>query len=446
MMHYKDKKVAVLGLGRSGLAAARLLKDFGAIPHIFDSNTGDLLQERAAMLRDEGMTVFLAPAGEHQESYYDLAILSPGIEESVPLVRWVIEKKIPIMSEIELAYSLSPHPVVAITGSNGKTTTTELTERALQGAGVRALACGNIGLPFSEAILKSSDYDLFVVEVSSFQLEKIKKFRPRVAVWLNLSPNHLDRYASIEEYRAAKLRIFKNQNTGDVAVIPKNFDQQVLPSGVSCITFSATEQGGIFSFEKEHLYYQGRPFLDSRTLQLRGLHNIENLMAALGVGVSLGLDLKLMAEAIKNYTPPAHRCELVLQHDGITWINDSKATTLDAMEKAICSVPKASPIILIAGGKNKGSSFAPIFPLVRERVKEVILIGERSDLIIAEWPGMGIHKAQSLEEAVSIASAKAAFGDTILLSPGTSSYDMFKDYQERGDRFKKAVVQLTKHH
>lgn len=414
----------------------------------------------------------------------------PALKKSTPLVRGLTEKGVSLLGEIELAYSLCPLPIIAITGSNGKTTTTELTVKVLQGAGVRALACGNIGLSFSEAVLdllynstadvhcgvvpvlapsstlstlsrcapetpgtaspaassarsplKVHDYDFFVVEISSFQLETTEKFHPNVAIWLNLSPNHLDRHPTMEAYRKAKLRIFKNQTEKDIAIIPKNFDRKSTSLIAPCLTFSAYETDADFSFEKNHLCYHGKPFLNLQETHLCGLHNVENLMAAFAVGVALDLDLNLMAEAVKTYTPPPHRCELVATHDGITWINDSKATTLEAMEKAIDSIKKTSPIILIAGGKNKGFSFAPIFPLVKKRVKKGILIGERSNLIMEEWPGMALEKASSMEEAVTLAAAAATSGDTILLSPGTSSYDMFKDYQERGERFKNLCQQ-----
>ncbi|MBX9742245.1 MAG: UDP-N-acetylmuramoyl-L-alanine--D-glutamate ligase [Chthoniobacterales bacterium] len=441
-MSYEGKNILVLGLGCSGLGAARLLKKVGATVTVVDSGTSELLHQRAQALRAEGINVFLGAATEQSDLFYDLAVLSPGIEKSAPLVRNITDKGIPLLGEVELAYSLCSLPIVAITGSNGKTTTTELTTKMLQGAGVRALACGNIGLCFSEAVSKAHDYDIFVLEISSFQLETIEKFHPKIAVWLNLSPNHLDRYTSMEEYARAKLRIFKNQQAGDIAVVPKNFDRYCVPLLASCLTFSAYELGADFSFKNNQLFYHEKPLLNLQETRLRGLHNVENLMAAFAVGVALKCDLKLMVEAVKNYTPPPHRCELVATHCGITWINDSKATTLDAMEKAISAIEKTSPIILIAGGKNKGSSFESIFPLVKARVKKAIIIGERSDLILAEWPGMAASKAPSLEEAVALAAASAVAGDTILLSPGTSSYDMFTDYQERGECFKKAVHQL----
>ncbi|MFZ4116659.1 MAG: UDP-N-acetylmuramoyl-L-alanine--D-glutamate ligase [Chthoniobacterales bacterium] len=442
MMSYREKKCVVIGLGRSGLAAARLLAREGAHVSVLDSSEEEVLQEKAALLRLENINVQLGVAAEQDATVYDLAIISPGIELTVPLVKNITQKGTPMVGELELAYSCCPLPSVAITGSNGKTTTTELTTKALQGAGLRVLACGNIGLPFSEAVLKSDQVDLFVVEASSFQLEGIETFHPRVAVWLNLSPNHLDRYASMEEYRAAKLRIFKNQTAVDIAVIPASFDRAKAGVKARCITFSTTTDEATFSFQNDFLFYQGTAFLNFKETSLRGLHNVENLMAAFAVGVALGQSLELMAEAIKDYRPPAHRCEWVAEKNGILWINDSKATTLDAMEKALLSIEKSRPIILIAGGKNKGSSFKPLISLLEERVKVAILIGELKNAIAAEWNSIHCHRAESLEEAVAIAGAAAIPGDAILLSPGTSSYDMFANYQERGECFKNAVYQF----
>ena len=438
-MNFFSRSILVLGLGRSGLAAARLLQRAGAIVSVVDSGTSKGLQERADLLRSEGMTVHLGAAAENDTAIYDYAILSPGIEATTPLVSNVTRKGTPLLGEIELAFSLCKAPVIAITGSNGKTTTTELTVRALQGAGARAIACGNIGLPFSEAVLHGDAVDFFVVEVSSFQLETTKHFHPKVAVWLNLTPNHLDRYPSLDEYRAAKLRIFRCQTDEDIAVIPKDFDLNKVKLQAGPITFSAVTPMGDFSFENDQLCYRKKPFLNIHETCLRGLHNVENLMAAFAVGKAFHLPLEAMADAIKDYTPPAHRCEFVVRHHDIEWINDSKATTLDAMEKAITGVKADRPILLIAGGKNKGSSFLPMLPLIQERVKEAILIGEMSDCIAADWKTVSCRKASSMEEAVTLAGALVTAGDTILLSPGTSSYDMFNDYQERGDAFKHAV-------
>lgn len=435
--------VVVLGLGRSGLAAARLLKSIGTSVTVADSNVNERLQEQAEILSDEGINVLLGSSAVDDSTIYDHAILSPGIEESSALVVNVIRKKIPLMGELELAYSFCKCPIIAITGSNGKTTTTELTTLVLNAAGLKAIACGNIGLPFSEVILQNKELDIIVVEASSFQLETVDRFHAHIAVWLNFSPNHLDRYTSLEEYRKAKMRVFRNQTSKDFVILPQDFDQRIVStSAAQCLTFSAKKEGADFSFYNDAIYFRGQHVVSMSETSLRGAHNAENLMAAFAVGIALQKDLSVMAKAVVSYSPPPHRCEVVAVHNGVTWINDSKATTLDAMEKALLSVDKKRSLILIAGGKNKGFSFREIFPLVQERVKQAILIGEMGDIIISEWQGVPCLKAVTMEDAVSKAAGYAQKGDTILLSPGTSSYDMFRDYIERGDSFKKYVQQF----
>lgn len=437
----EGKKCVVIGLGKSGLAAARLLAKKGALVSMIDSNANEQLHQQAGLLSLEQICVHLGADAENDSTLYDLAILSPGIEPTSPLLKNVTGQGIRVIGELELAYSFASRPIVAITGTNGKTTTTELITRILQRGRLRAIACGNIGLPFSEAVLQSDRLDVFVVEVSSFQLESIELFHPHVAVWLNLSPNHLDRYANVEEYRAAKLRIFKNLQADDIAVIPASFDKDSVEIKADAITFSAQTQDGDFFLSNDVIFYKKEPVLSLKETRLRGLHNAENVMAAFAIGMSLEQPFSSMVEAIKEYTPPAHRCEWVGETHGTVWINDSKSTTLDALEKAILAIEKTRPIILIAGGKNKGSSFKPLLPLVQERVKTALLIGECKHTIASEWSSILCHQVESLEQAVKKASELALPGDTILFSPGTSSYDMFRDYEERGVCFKRAVQQ-----
>ncbi len=330
---------------------------------------------------------------------YDICVLSPGIDPIVPLVQNVIRKKTPIIGELELAFEECSCPTVAITGTNGKTTTTELTTAMLQGSGVRTMASGNIGLPFATAVRRSNELDVMVLEVSSFQLETTTAFHPHVAVWLNLSPNHLDRYRDVEEYRTAKLRIFDRQTTADFAVV--NARETLPPLAARKITFSAYTQDADFTLRDGVIYYKGEAVLDQRKTKLPGIHNAENLMAALGIGVALNVEFERMANAVTEYTAPEHRCEFVRDLDGVRWINDSKATNLDSVEKAIISQER--PLILIAGGKDKGFEFDPIAPLIRERVRSAVLIGEMKDRIARSWSGVDCHVTNSLEEAVQTA-------------------------------------------
>jgi UDP-N-acetylmuramoylalanine--D-glutamate ligase len=437
-MIYSGKKAVVLGLGHSGEAAGILLWEEGADVTICDSNDSLGLREKSSKLEAQGIKVLLGPAADCDPARYDVCILSPGIDPAVPLVRNVVRKKIPIIGELELAFEECICPIVAITGTNGKTTTTELTTAMLQGSGVRTMASGNIGLPFATAVRQSNELDVMVLEVSSFQLETIDAFRPHVSVWLNLSPNHLDRYRNTDEYRAAKLRIFMNQTSEDYAVV--NLREILPPLAARRITFSAYSPDADLSLHDGVICYRNEPILDQRETRLTGIHNAENLMAAFGIGLALGVDFERMIAAATKYTAPVHRCEFVRELHGVRWINDSKATNLDALEKAILS--QTRPIVLIAGGKDKGFEFDPIAPLVRERVRVGVLIGEMRDRIARCWSGVDCRISASLEEAVEVASRAAHDGDTVLFSPGTASFDMFRNYGERGNRFKDAVNAL----
>ena len=420
------------------MAAARLLKKCGAIVSALDTGVSPTLEQKARDLRGEGITVTTGPEATEVTADHDLVVLSPGIEEKSKLVVQARSEGAPLIGELELAYTLTTSPVIAITGTNGKTTTTELTARILRGAGIDAEACGNIGTPMSELLLGKPP-GLFVAEVSSFQLETIRTFRPKVALLLNLSPNHLDRYASMEEYRSAKLRIFENQTAEDWAVIP--FGEDFPGIRARTITFSTTDSRADITLSSAGMIrYRNQDLVDMRRTRLQGPHNAANLMAAFGAGLALGADPEAMASAVSDYAPPAHRFEKVREENGVTWINDSKATNLDAMEHAIRSV-KGS-LILIAGGKDKGTGFGPIAQLVRERAGAAILIGEMRSRIAGEWQPMKTHLAENLEEAVLLAASKALPGTTVLFSPGTSSYDMFRDYIERGDTFRRLVQSL----
>jgi len=437
-MIYSGKKAVVLGLGHSGEAAALLLREEGADVTVCDSGSRQALGEKAAALESRGIRVLLDSEADSDPSSYDVAVLSPGIDPVVPLVRNVVEKKIPVIGELELAFEECSCPTVAITGTNGKTTTTELTTAMLKACGVRTMSSGNIGLPFATAVRSSQELDVMVLEVSSFQLETIRTFRPQVSVWLNLSPNHLDRYPGMQEYRDAKLRIFENQTASDIAVVNAASDLPAITARK--ITFSAHRDDADFTLRDGQICFHGHPVLRQSDTKLPGIHNAENLMAALAIGHALDVEFDIMAGAVTDYTAPAHRCEFVRDLDGVRWINDSKATNLDAMEMAIRS--QTAPIVLIAGGKDKGFEFDPIAPMVRERARAAVLIGEMKDRIAESWAGVECRKAASLEEAVALARDLAQPGDVVLFSPGTSSFDMFRNYGERGNLFKQHTQQL----
>jgi len=439
-MIYSGKNAVVLGLGHSGEAAALLLREEGAQVTICESRDDAALRAKAARLEALGITTRFGDEAENDPANYDVCVLSPGIDPVVSLVQNVVRKNIPIIGELELAFKECSCPVVAITGSNGKTTTTELTTAMLAGSGVRTAASGNIGIPFATMVHQSNELDVIVLEVSSFQLESTSTFRPHVAVWLNLSPNHLDRYRDMKEYRDAKLRIFRRQTEEDFAVV--NAQEDLPPMAARRITFSAATDEADFTLRGTVIHFRGEPVLDQSKIQLQGLHNAENLMAALGVGVALGADLERMAAAVADYHAPAHRCEFVRERAGVRWVNDSKATNLDALEKAIRSQDR--PLVLVAGGKDKGLGFESMAQIVQQRVREVVLIGEMKDQILKAWScaGLTIHLVDTLEEAVTIAADVARTGETVLFSPGTSSFDMFRNYGERGTLFKEFVNAL----
>ena len=439
-MDYTGKHAAVLGLGRSGQAAARLLLESGAAVTVLDSGDPAPRRATADLLSSRGARVVLGNDALRCAQEFDFAVLSPGIDPVVPLARRPVEAGIPLLGEIELAFRSCRCPVVAVTGTNGKTTTTGLIAALLNAAGIKSEACGNIGLPFSEVAARSASLDAAVVEISSFQLETTDTFRPRVAVWTNFSANHLDRYPDVASYRAAKLRIFDRQTADDFAVVNARADLPALRA--RRVTFSAAP-GAEADFTLgagDTILHRGSPVIAMGETRLRGPHNAENLMAAFGAGLCLGADLKAMLPAAREYGAPPHRCEFVREVDGVTWINDSKSTNLDALAQALRG--QTGGVVLIAGGKNKGFDFAPVADLVGERAHDAVLIGEMRASIARDWAGrVPCHPVDSLPAAVEKARSLARSGDTVLFSPGTSSFDMFRSYEERGDIFK----DLTNH-
>ena len=441
-MKYQGKKVAVLGAGLSGTAAALLLRSEGAEVTVLDSaGEKTLLKSTIENLRARGVEVRCGSEAERDTSSYDFVVLSPGIDPISPLAKNFSSRDIETMGELELGWRSVNVPVIAITGTNGKTTTTELLAQMLNACGQRTIACGNIGKPLSEVALEQHDLDVLTVEVSSFQLETIRTFRPSITVWLNFAPDHLDRYPSITEYRAAKLRIFENQTANDVAVV--NASETLPKLAARAVTFSAYANNADFRLEGGSIVYQNAPVLRMADTKLRGSHNIENLMATLAVGLARGLSFEQMLPPLCAYEPRPHRCEFVREVGGVTFINDSKATNLDAVEKGLLAQNKS--VILIAGGKDKGFTFETLKPLVAGKVRAAVLIGEMAGRIAQDWKdAVPCEMADSLADAVERAHAIAKPGEVVLFSPGTSSFDMFKSYADRGDQFRALVHALPK--
>jgi len=439
---YQSKKVAVLGAGLSGTAAALLLRSEDAEVTVLDSaNEKTLLKSTIENLRARGVRVRCGSAAEEDSSPYDFVVLSPGIDPISTLATNFSSRNIETMGELELGWRSVNVPVIAVTGTNGKTTTTELLAQMLNACGQRTIACGNIGKPLSEVALEKHDLDVLTVEVSSFQLETIRTFRPSISVWLNFAPDHLDRYRSIGEYRAAKLRIFENQTVDDLAVV--NAGETLPRMAARTVTFSAYTNQADFCFENGSIVYRNEPVLRMADTKLRGSHNIENLMATLAVGLARGLSFEQMLPPLCVYEPQPHRCEFVREVGDVTYVNDSKATNLDAVEKGLLAQNKR--VILIAGGKDKGFNFETLRPLVSEKVRTAVLIGEMAERIAQDWKGaVPCEIADSLADAVERARAIAQPGEVVLFSPGTSSFDMFKSYADRGDQFRALVHALPK--
>ena len=439
---YQNQNIVVLGAGLSGSAAALLLRSEDAQVTLLDSaEEQNLLKSTVDNLRTHGVGVICGAAADEDSATYHMAILSPGIDPASRLARNFSSRGIEMISELELGWRSSEIPVIAVTGTNGKTTTTELLAEMLNACGQRTIACGNIGKPLSEVAREKKPFDVLTVEVSSFQLEAIRTFRPPISLWLNFAPDHLDRYRSVADYRAAKLRIFENQMESDVAIV--NAIEKLPAVRPRKITFSAYADQADFRVSQGAIVYQDEPILRLADTKLRGLHNIENLMATLAAGMARGLSFEEMVAPLCAYEPRPHRCEFVREVGGVEYVNDSKATNLDAVDKALRAQNK--PVILIAGGKDKGFSFDPLRPLVKEKVRSTILIGEMAENIRRSWNGaVECEIANSLADAVERAHATAGPGEVVLFSPGTSSFDMFKSYGDRGDQFRALVRALPK--
>lgn len=423
MLNLTGKTAAVLGAGRSGRAAARLAEHCGATVTIYDS-------------RETEKTVLANPE-MGLEVNADLVVVSPGIETNGEFVQSFAKGSGALWGEIELAWRCYTGKTIGITGTNGKTTTTELVRDLVEATGESCVACGNYGVPLSEVVLYDSPPDVISLELSSFQLETIIDFNPDLVIWLNFSPDHMDRYSSIEEYREAKLRIFDNISA-DTPVVVRSGSQ--VPERGRITTFSAEGEAD-WSLCGDDILCHGEVFVSISETRLRGLHNAENLMAA--CAAVEGLTSEVAREALSEYSPPEHRCELVAVIDGVEYLNDSKATNLHALESALRS--QTRPVILIAGGKQKGSDYRPLTSLLAQKAKAMISfgeIGEELNSIFATT--VQCRKVETLEEAVAMAAVMAERGETILFSPGTSSFDQFNGYEERGRAFKAALPQMIK--
>lgn len=423
MLDLTGKSIAVLGAGRSGRAAARLAEYCGGSVILYDSQEAD--------------GAVLATPESGRKVYVDLVVVSPGIETKGEFVQAFCDGSGELWGETELAWRCFDGETIAITGTNGKTTTTELIRDLVEATGKSCVACGNYGVPLSEVVLYDAVPDVIALEVSSFQLETMVAFTPDAVVWLNFSADHMDRYTSLDEYLEAKLHVFDNISTETPVVVRKG---SPVPERGRVTTFSAEEEAD-WTLDGDQILRKGELFLSMGATRLRGLHNAENLMAACAV-VS-GLAPEVAGRCLEKFCPPEHRCELVAIIDGVEYLNDSKATNLHALESALRS--QTRPTILIAGGKEKWLDYRPLLPLLESRAKMAVAFGEIGRSLVDLFSeAVPTQAADTLEDAVRIAASEATAGDTILFSPGTSSFDQFNGYQERGRAFKKAVPRLTR--
>ena len=453
MHRLENSKVLVVGLAISGRAACELLRRRGATVMAIDGADTPALREEAVRLRALGVDVRLG-VRELVAEPLDLAVISPGVPISTPVVQDLLRRGVPVIGEFELGYQQSLCLNIAITGTNGKTTTTELVEQILTQNHRHTIAAGNIGLPLCSVVDRTRDLDFLTLEVSSFQLESIEFFRPAIAVLLNITADHLDRYDSLADYTRAKARLFMNQQAFDWAIIQSEALARMrslkleIPSKV--ITFSANNRRADIYLDRGLLISRlpdwTGPLLDTDQVHLRGPHNSENMMAALAVGHILRVPLEQMVTTLKSYKPAPHRCEVVAEVNGVKFINDSKATNLDAVHQALLTMAPGARgeanVHLIAGGRDKGFEFHDIGPLLSQRVKGACLIGETREKMRAAWSLFTpCTLAGSLLEAVQLSAANAVSGDVVLLSPACSSFDMFQSYQHRGEVFRQAVEQ-----
>jgi UDP-N-acetylmuramoylalanine--D-glutamate ligase len=446
-MELKNKKILVVGLARTGVAVARFLADRGAQVTVTDMRDAAVLAPYLEKLAGLPIDYEL---GRHDEQSFrtaELIVVSPGVPLDIEPLSLARAQGRPVISEIELASRFIDAPLVAITGTNGKTTTTTLTGEIFRACGFTTFVGGNIGNPLIDLVTSGEEVERVVAELSSFQLEGIGSFHPRVAVLLNITEDHLDRYATFQEYIAAKARIFANQTADDFAVL--NMDDPIV-AGMApklrarLVHFSQERELPEGVFHRDGvitLRWGGREErFPTAGYQLKGVHNIENIMAALAATMMLGCAAAPSQAAVAAFRGLPHRMELVRTVNGVPWYEDSKATNVGSVEKALASFCN---ITLIAGGKDKGGSYLPLAELVQTRVRHMVLIGEAKERIAREL-GHLTHTtlAGSLEEAVRIAAELTEPGGVVLFSPACSSYDMFRDYEERAERFKSLVRAL----
>ena len=438
----------VAGAARSGIAAARLLARHGADVRACDRRAAHELSDAARALAGQGIACAWGRDDETLLDGRDFVVWSPGIPENHPLAAAARERGLPVIGELELGFLASHAPLLCITGTNGKSTTTDLAGALLRAAGREVEVCGNIGRAICEVSEQVSASGLLVVEVSSFQLETVQRLKPFVATWLNLTPDHGDRHATFEAYGAAKQRLFERQQETDWAVLSAD-DPEVASRRAgqgSLLQFSVerpVDEGAFLENGRLTIAWRGgrEALLPRADMRLPGPHNTANALAALATVLPLEPAPAKLCEVLRTYAGLEHRLEPAGEVGGVRFVNDSKATNVGSMEVALRSFDR--PVVLIAGGRDKGQDFAPLAPVVRTAVKHAVLIGEGAPAMERAWTGVPAERAATLADAVAAAWRAAGPGGIVLLSPGCSSFDMFRDYEDRGLRFKDEVRRLA---
>lgn len=448
-MNIRGKCVLVVGLGKSGVAACRLLREKGALVRATDRAQSEEMQATAASLRKKGIETQI---GCHTPEFVrgvDLVVASPGVPDGSPPLALAVKNKIKVISEIELASWFCKGRIIAITGTNGKSTTCALVRHLLKEAGRETSLCGNFGFPFSEALSSITSKTEVVLEVSSFQLEKIDSFKPAVAVILNLQPNHQDRHGSFSHYCHSKFRIFENQTQEDWCLLNADslhIREAALRVKSRLFLFGQRPlEGGVFGWSDSLFLANGKRVLklfDELDSPIQGFHYQENVLAAVSIALLLKVSLRDIQKGLRSFRPLHHRLEWVGEHRGVKFFNDSKSTTIASTRAALLSFP--SPVILIAGGRDKGAPFEEVESLMHQRVKHLVLYGEAREVMRHTFQTMTrIDCVARFDEAVFAAWKRSKPGDRIILSPMCTSFDQFGSFEERGERFKEIVHEIV---
>lgn len=447
-MEYNGKKALVCGMARSGIAAAKLLKRLGAEVTLQDMKKREDISADVLNLENEGIVLYTGANPDDIACAQDVIVLSPGIPCDLPFITAAEAAGVSVISEVELAYTLTKCPITAITGTNGKTTTTTLTGEIMKAVYGNTAVVGNIGIPYSEEVEKLTEKDWVVAEISSFQMEKAKEFHPHISAVLNITPDHLNRHKTMEVYIAMKERVFEKQTAEDFCILNHGDEacrKMADKTAAKVFFFSSSEkleEGIYLDGETIEVRWNGisETLINVNDLQILGVHNHENVMAAAAAAICANIPLDIIRDVLKAFAGVEHRIEYVATVDGVDYYNDSKGTNVDASIRAVLAMKK--PIVLIGGGYDKGSSFDEWTQLFPGRVKHLVLIGVTAPLVRASAEKFGftaISECETFKEAVDLCREKAEDGDCVLLSPACASWGMFDNYEQRGDLFKEQV-------